>query len=328
MPKELPKIYSLQEIEIVVSTPEFRLKLIEGIKDGFVSYEKGEFYAAPIQTLGLPPFPFVDCDDYAAQTCVKSGYFKGQEHYVIKVASGGHPMPNSGLMQVYSQKTGRLQALLLDEGILTELRTAAVGALVAKLLCPSKIETIGIVGSGVQARYQLEMLASVTNCRNVLVWGRTPSNVTALVKEFLTKGWTISAAETPDQLLQDCDLIITTTASREAILGTTGLETKKSGLTIVCIGADAPGKYELNPSLVQKADLLVADTTSQAVERGEFQMAVADGLVKKESLVPLGQLILEEELHRKYDDDNRFIIFDSSGVALQDCVVSSMVLGG
>ena len=234
---------------------------------------------------------------------------------------------DSGLMQVYSQKTGRLQALLLDEGILTELRTAAVGALAAKLLAP-KIETIGIVGSGVQARFQLDMLTSVTDCRTVLVWGRTPSNVDTLVSEMSSKGWNISAAESPDQLLQCADVIITTTPSREAILGNSSLETRKSGLTIICIGADAPGKHELNPALVAKADLLVADTTAQSVERGEFQTAVADGLVTKDALVPLGQLIQQEDLHRKgvVVDDNRFIIFDSSGVALQDCVISSLVI--
>lgn len=228
-------------------------------------------------------------------------------------------------MQVYSQKTGRLQALLLDEGILTELRTAAVGALAAKLLAP-KIETIGIVGSGVQARYQLDMLTSVTDCRTVHVWGRTPSNVDTLVSEMSSKGWNISAAESPDQLLQCADVIITTTPSREAILGNSSLETRKSGLTIICIGADAPGKHELNPALVAKADLLVADTRAQSVERGEFQTAVAAGLVTKENLLPLGQLIQKEDLHRK-EGDNRFIIFDSSGVALQDCVVSSLVIG-
>ena len=235
-------------------------------------------------------------------------------------------MLDSGLMQVYSQKTGRLQALLLDEGILTELRTAAVGALAVKLLAPPNIETVGIVGSGIQARYQLEMLTAVTDCRNALVWGRTPSNVSALISEMLCKGWNIIAANTPDQLLQDTDLLITTTPSREIVIGKSSLETRKSGLTIICIGADAPGKHELNPALVAKADLLVADTSTQSVERGEFQNAVADGLVTKESLVPLGQLIQKEDLHRK-EDDNRFIIFDSSGVALQDCVVSSMVVG-
>lgn len=93
-PKEPPKIYSLEDIEKVVSTPEFRAKLIDGIQDGFVAFEDGKFFAAPIQTLGLPPFPFVEVEDYAAQTCVKSGYFRGHDHYVIKVASGGYPIPS------------------------------------------------------------------------------------------------------------------------------------------------------------------------------------------------------------------------------------------
>lgn len=208
---------------------------------------------------------------------------------------------------------------------MTELRTAAVGALAAKLLAP-EIKTIGIIGSGVQARYQLDMLTAVTDCRNVLLWGRTPSNVSTFISEMSPKGWDISTASTPDQLLQDADLIITTTPSREIILGKSSLETKESGLTIICIGSDAPGKHELNPALIAKADLLVADTSAQSIERGEFQKAIATGLVTEKKLVPLGHLIQKIDLQRK-EDDNRFIIFDSSGVALQDCVVSSMVVG-
>ena len=229
-------------------------------------------------------------------------------------------------MQVYSQKTGRLEALLLDEGILTELRTAAVGALVVRILAAPKIDMIGIVGTGVQARYQLEMLSAVTDCRNVLVYGRTPQKVDRFISEMTSKGWNIKGTDSPDNLLQDTDVIITTTPSREAILGKSSLETRKSGLTIICIGADAPGKYEINPNLVAKAALLVADSTTQTVQRGEFQKAVVDGLVKKESLVSLGHLIETKDLHRRKEGDNRLIIFDSSGVALQDCVVSSLVV--
>jgi len=228
-------------------------------------------------------------------------------------------------MQVYSQKTGRLEALLLDEGILTELRTAAVGALAAQLLAPKKLERIGIVGTGVQAKYQLDMLSVVTDCRAVLVWGRTSSKVDSFSTEMASKGWKISAVDSPDKLLGDTDLIITTTPSREIVLGKSTLETRKSGLTIICIGADAPGKYELNPELVAQATLLVADCRLQSNERGEFQKAIADGAVTSESLISLGQLIQNEDLHRK-EVDNRLIIFDSSGVALQDCVVSSLAL--
>jgi hypothetical protein len=77
----LPSIYKLEEIEKVIAKPEFLVSLIEGTKDGFVQLENGQFVAAPIQTLEFSS---------AAQTCIKTGYFKGQDHFVVKVASGGY----------------------------------------------------------------------------------------------------------------------------------------------------------------------------------------------------------------------------------------------
>jgi ornithine cyclodeaminase len=334
--RSLPSIYNLDEIETVVSSAGFREELIGKIQDGFVALERSDFFSAPIQTLGLPPYRFSIHDNndddggkYAAQTCIKTGYFKGRDYFVIKVASGGYPLENSGLMQIFSQRTGRLDALLLDNGLLTEIRTAAIGALSVRLLGPKNIETIGIVGSGAQARYQLDMLPTVTTCRNVLVWSRTPAKVTAFSSEMTTKGWNVRIAESPDNLLTQCEIIITTTSSREAILGTGDItiESKKGGILITCIGADAPGKNELHPSLVAKADLLVADIASQSVERGEFQNAAADGAIRPEDIVSLGELIeKKKDLYRKDQDDDRLIIFDSSGVSLQDCVISSLVI--
>ena len=324
----IPSLYTLEQIEKVTTQENFVAELIKGIQDGFVAFEKGEFFPCPIQTMGLPPFPFVETEGYAAQTCVKSGYFKGQEYYVIKVASGGYPMPsNSGLMQVFSQKTGKLEALLLDDGILTEIRTAAVGALAAKILAPKHLETIGIVGTGVQARYQLRFLSTISECRRVLVWGRTPAHVQAYCDEMAQEGWDIQAVEKIDDLLKECDLIVTTTCSREPLLGKDLAclsSRKRQGLHITCIGADAPGKTELTPELVARADLLVADTIGQTVERGEFQRAIQGGHVQTQSIRPLGKVIQELDLHRQSVGDNRLTIFDSSGVALQDCVISSI----
>jgi ornithine cyclodeaminase len=326
--QNLPAIYTLDQIEQAIALPAFSKDLIQGIQDGFVALANGEFFACPIQTMGTPPFPFVETEGYAAQTCVKSGYFTKGDYYVIKVASGGYPMPtNSGLMQVYSQKTGKLEALLLDDGVLTEIRTAAVGALAAKLLAPKTIETIGVVGTSVQARYQLRMLPTVTDCRRVLVWGRTSSKVQALCEELSKEGWDIQSVDEIDQLLKECDLIVTTTCSREPLLGNNLdllASRERKGLHITCIGSDSPGKIELVPQLVAKADLLVADTVEQTLERGEFQRSVQDGLVTKDSIVSLGMLVEQTNLHRTKTDDNRLTIFDSSGVALQDCVVSDM----
>jgi hypothetical protein len=90
-----PSIYSLKEIKDAISSPGFEKDLIEGIKNGFLALERGEFFAAPIQTLGLAPFPFAEVDGYAAQTCIKTGYFKGKDHFVVKVASGGHPLEST-----------------------------------------------------------------------------------------------------------------------------------------------------------------------------------------------------------------------------------------
>eukprot|EP00984_Skeletonema_dohrnii_P014046 scaffold5867_cov81-Skeletonema_dohrnii-CCMP3373.AAC.3 len=250
--QSLPSIVTLTEIEEIVSTDSFALDLIDAIKKGFLSYSSGGFNACPIQTMGAPPMaPFSgrgDDGNYQAQTCVKSGYVTGASHYVIKVASGGHPFPhNSGLMQLYSQSTGKLETILLDEGILTELRTAAVGALAAQLLAPSVLMAenngeegccVGMLGTGIQARYQLQYLAHVIKCRNVKVWGRTKEHVQQYVKDMTAEGWNVSSVDTPQDLLTSCSLIVTTTSSREPLLKYTAAAADNSikhPLHITCI---------------------------------------------------------------------------------------------
>lgn len=252
-------------------------------------------------------------------------------------------------MQVYSQTTGKLEAILLDEGILTELRTAAVGALV---VCKQfarttqAINCIGIVGTGVQARYQLQLLQRVTKCRSVCVYGRTPGKVQEYVDDLKGMGYSqVQIATTANELLEKCDLIITTTSSREPVLGGGINKSNKpnKNLLIVCIGSDSPGKVELDVSFKQQADLLLADNIEQSLVRGEYQCFNND--FNKHKMVSLGQMLMNDnnddpENNKKkrktttgddgdYDEDKdngpRLDIFDSSGVALQDCVIAEMV---
>eukprot|EP00977_Amphora_coffeiformis_P001263 scaffold261_cov170-Amphora_coffeaeformis.AAC.11 len=315
-----PRIISLEEIEKITAKPAFHEKLVQGISDGFVQYYESGFFAPAIQTLGAPPLaPFVDdCDDYAAQTCVKSGYFKNNLYYVIKVASGGHPMPNSGNMQLYSQKDGRLLAIHLDEGILTELRTAAIGALALRLWIAraesKEIAKIGMVGTGVQARYQLDAIQHETKCRNLVVYGRTRSNVEAYQKYMQAKGWTVEVADNPNALLENCDVVITTTAARTPVLTA---DTPGKTRLLICIGSDAPGKSEIADSLLKKATLCMADTSTQSRQRGEFQ-----GFSDDANIVDLGAWIKGPENDTPLQG---LMVFDSSGVALQDCVIAQMV---
>mmetsp|Transcript_3320 Transcript_3320/g.5065 ORF Transcript_3320/g.5065 Transcript_3320/m.5065 type:complete len:404 (+) Transcript_3320:144-1355(+) len=345
-PQTLPKIYTLADVERVTSSESFAKELTEAVEQGFVEYSQGKFNACPIQTMGAPPMAQFGAADptemdtegdtnktntntnnYAAQTCVKSGYMTGGDYYVVKVASGGYPFPsNSGLLQIYSQQTGKLEALLLDDGICTEMRTAAAGAVAAKYLAPQKSQCIGILGTGVQARYQLEYLRHVVDCQKVMIWGRDKTKTKKLRDEVNRwKGWEATVTSSADWLLELCSVIITTTSAREVLLGRNRIPTKKLALHITCIGSDSPGKMEISTDLIERAELLVADSRGQTQERGEFATAIASNLVSVDDVVELGELVVKEELHRSEEFDNRLTIFDSSGVAFQDCVVAQMV---
>lgn len=289
----------------------------------------------------MTPFSCGGGDNYQAQTCVKSGYVTGASHYVIKVASGGYPMKNSGLVQLYSQVTGRLEMILLDEGLLTELRTAAAGAVSARLLSPDldgdEMACIGMLGTGIQARYQLRYLAHVTTCRRVRVWGRTEAYVKKFIADLKAEGWDVASVDSPQKLLSTtehdfyCPLIITTTSAREPLLKLVESKKRAQPLHITCIGSDATGKMEIDPALVATADLLVTDSRLQARERGEYEEALVKGLVSLDNVLELGELVQRKDLHRRKEggnreEDCRFTIFDSSGVAVQDCVIATMFL--
>lgn len=326
---DAPAVITLPTIEdAIAASPTFEIDLINAIEQGFVDYSNGKFNAAPIQTLGTAPLAAFTADDrnpnstYAAQTCVKSGYFTGADHYVVKVAAGGYPMPaNTGNIQVYSQSTGRLIYLLLDEGILTEHRTAAAGAVAARKFACTDTTAIGIVGTGVQARYQLRYLRHVTTCRNVFVWGRTPAHVQAFVADGLNSDWNIRIAASPEEIMTTCQLIVTTTSAREAVLYDHPNRPRPQHIT--CIGADAPGKQELDSEIVLSADYRVADALAQTAVRGEFQTALREGRVAISSIQEMGKRL--EKSNNVCTNAKMWTIFDSSGVAFQDCVIASLV---
>ena len=107
---------------------------------------------------------------------------------VAKIAGGGNPdFGNSGMMLVFDQLSLRLNTLLLDEGVLTEIRTAAASVLGSKTLLGRKlkdVQSIGIVGAGIQARWQLRFLALITDCRTVKITSRTSESCLRNVLEI------------------------------------------------------------------------------------------------------------------------------------------------
>jgi len=315
------RVLTLAEIKATLSG----LDLMGAIEEGFVAYSD--------QRAVVPPVGELTLDDPPGEVHIKYGYIRGGDTYVIKVASGfyqnadlGLPSSN-GLMLVFSQATGALQSILLDEGHLTDVRTAVAGAIAAKHLAPRPVTKIGIAGTGLQAEIQLRHLAAVTSCRDVLVWGRRSVKVQALMERVAGEGCRVSAAKDPGRLVTECNLIVTTTPATDPFLHWNDSQDctfQDHGLHITAVGSDTPQKRELGASLFTRADLVVADSRSQCQTRGEIHHALREGLVDDDSIQELGNVIAGQESGRT--STYQVTIADLTGVAVQDIQIANAVL--
>ena len=309
------KTLSLKEIKAALPSVD----LMAEIEQGFVAYSQGRAVVPPVGELVM--------QDPPGDVHIKYGYLMGDDYYVIKIASGFYENPkldlpsSNGLMLVFSQKTGALEAVLLDAGYLTDVRTAVAGAIAAKYLAPSIIDRIGIVGTGMQARLQLEYLTPVTDCRDVLVWGRSADKLASYEQDMSAKGFRVSATTDADDIMASCNLIITTTPATRPILS----GKVRSGTHITAIGSDTHDKQELDAEILQHADLVVADSISQCLERGEIHQALKSNAITETDLVELGSIIAGDATGRKSDD--QITIADLTGVAVQDIQISKAVIG-
>ena len=142
------------------------------------------------EKVSLPPIIRVDVEANQGEVDIKTAYIEGLDHFAIKIASGFFNNPSiglpygSGMMVLMSAKTGFLEAVLLDNGYLTDLRTGIAGAIAAKYLAPAQITTAGVIGSGVQARYQIRGLRLVRDFQRLMVYGINPDDVERYASEM------------------------------------------------------------------------------------------------------------------------------------------------
>lgn len=308
------KILTRKQIERVVSIPA----ILETVEQGFVAYSEGKTVIPPVAALHFEDPPG-DCH-------IKYGYAKDGKYYVVKIASGFHDNPNlglpagNGLMLLFDKQTGVPLSILLDEGYLTDLRTAAAGCIAAKYLAPKNISCIGIVGTGAQAYFQLKLLSFVTKCRRVMIWGRDESKAKKLKDHPDLQEWEIEVAKDLAQLAADCNLIVTTTSSAKPLIFAHQI---RPGTHITAVGADDVGKQELDPEIFAKADKVIVDSRSQCIELGDVSYAVKKGLIKKERLLELGEVIMNSSLGRT--SESEITLADLTGVAIQDLQIAAVI---
>ena len=313
-------VLELDEIKSLVDATQ----LIREIEIGFVLYSEGK--------VNVPPVGFLHFDDPPGDVHIKYGFVSGGEYYVLKMASGFYDNAEldlpvaDGVILVFSQKTGELELILLDRCWLTDMRTAAAGAVAAKHLAPRTVNHIGIVGTGVQARMQLEMLRTVVDCESCLVWGRDSTKVQDMIDDLRAHesiqawGLDIQVAETLDDLASQCNLIVTTTSAKSPLIRA---DQVRKGTHITAMGSDDDGKQELEAALLAKADLVVADSVSQCGQYGECLHAIQGGLIEEGSILELGQVIKDSAIGRTSED--QITVADLTGVAIQDIQIAKMI---
>jgi len=310
----MPVVVPLAEIKKALAA----IDPIPLIEEGFAAYSRGEVVVPPVGELVF--------NDPPGDVHIKYGYIKGDDFYVIKIASGFTDNPKlglpsgDGLMLVFSQKTGVLEAILLDEGYLTNLRTAVAGAVVAKYLAPRQVSAVGIVGAGVQGRMQLDWLRRVRKFDEAVVWGINEEELGVYRRDMESPGLKIRTTLRAEEVAAAANLLVTCTPATSPVLKA---EWIRPGTHITAVGSDTASKQELEAAILARADRVVVDSLSQSELRGEVFKAVSAGAIERDRLVELGRVIADEKLRR--GSNSEITVADLTGVAVQDIQISKAV---
>jgi ornithine cyclodeaminase len=167
---------------------------------------------------------------------------------------------------------------------------------------------------------QLEFLKSIRDCKDVMVWGVNQEELDEYKKDMEPLGYRVQTTLKTEDIAAHCKLIVMATPSKSPLLSA---DLIRQGTHITAMGSDTPEKHELEPRILQKADIVVADSISQCLLRGEIHQALKAGVLEKERVVELGNVIVNPDLQRTSEE--QITIADLTGVAVQDIQITKAV---
>ncbi|MEK1886369.1 MAG: ectoine utilization protein EutC [Phyllobacterium sp.] len=288
---------------------------------------EGAFKALATGAVAMPPILRLDIPEHRGEVDVKTAYVPGIDGFAIKISPGFFDNPKlglasvNGMMVLLSSHTGLVEALLLDNGYLTDVRTAAAGAVAARHLSRPDACVAAIFGAGVQARLQLEALTLVRPIKSARLWARDLDKARTAARELEDKlAIAVSAVNDPRAAVRDADIIVTTTPAPAPILEKEWLQ---SGQHITAMGSDAEHKNELDPAIIVAADLYVADSLKQTRRLGELHHAIDAGLVDAAAAFPeLGAVIAGSAKGRP--SKGAITVADLTGTGVQDTAIATL----
>ena len=305
---------------------EAELRAVVKLDIEVVSCIENAFHALATKAVAMPPILRLDIPEHRGEVDVKTAYVPGLDGFAIKISPGffdnpkiGLPSTN-GMMVLLSAKTGLVQALLLDNGYLTDVRTSAAGAVAAKHLAREDASVAAIFGAGMQARLQLQALTLVRPIREARIWARDAAKAETMAAELTkTLDIPVTAIADPQAAVTGANIVVTTTPSETPILKGKWLE---AGQHITAVGSDAEHKNEIDPTIVVNG-YYVADSVKQTRRLGELHHAIAAGLTETEVDFPeLGQIVAGLRPGRTSRD--QITIADLTGTGIQDTAIATL----
>jgi ornithine cyclodeaminase len=296
----------LREADVRAALP--MAACIDAVQDAFVAYSSG--------AAEMPGVIHLDVPEAQGEVHIKAGHVHGAPAYAVKVSSGFSgldPPALDGLVIVFDAKAGAPVAFLLDRGFVTDQRTGAAGGVAARWLAPVRVGVVAVIGSGIQARKQVEALRVVRpGVGEIRVWGRTGEH--ALSAAAAVGGVVASSVE---DAVRGADVVLTCTAAREPLVRAAWVA---PGAHVTAVGSDGPGKQELDPEVLRRADVLAVDALDQSLRLGELQHAPDLGA----RAVELG--VIAAGRARGRTDDGQLTVCDLTGVGVQDVAAANAVI--
>jgi len=281
------------------------------VESAFADHGKGLVQMPPKVYITLPEGDFRTMPAYLPSLSIAG----------VKIVNVHPKNPQIGLPTVMALtiildlSTGRPLAIL-NATRLTDMRTGAAGAVAAKYLSAAKEIVLGVIGTGRQAEAQVAAISRELKILEIRIWGRNPAHVRKFADRFME----YPCHALPIEQVCDCDVLVTTTPSTTPIIHN---EWIREGTHVNAIGADAPGKEELDPALLRRAQVFV-DDPAQAIHSGEINVPISMGLYRADEIAgTLGEVVIGK---KRRSDPRAITIFDSTGLAIQDLAIAKIAM--
>jgi len=308
-------ILTQSEVQSCLSMTE----AIEAVRTAYSAYANGR--------VQMPSVQHLDIHQHNGEVDIKSGFVEDFRLIGTKIASGFYDNQKKGLppgiaVIVLLDLETSMPLAIMDGTYITAYRTGAAGAVAASLLARKDSETVGIIGAGTQGRMQLLALRELFDIQNVKVWDINHEMANQYKDQMsMQLSIDIQVVDKPDAVVHDADILVTATPSRKALINVDSIH---DGIHINAIGADGPGKQELDPKIMTRVSKIVVDSLEQCRKIGEIQHALVQGLINESEIhAEIGEIVNRDKSGRESDDE--ITLFDSTGLSAQDIAAAKIV---